>query len=335
MTSVVVTGAHGPLGRRVCRRVAAVADLDRLVRMASIPAEDPAELKRVFDGVDVLIHLGTSMGPELDGTGAPGVDVAGTRCLLDAAGSVGVEQVVVLSSAMVYGAWADNPVPLTEDAPLRPNPELTFAVRKAEVERLALEWSADHPGSSVAVLRPTVGVAEETTAWMARSLWQTGAVRPDDLEPPGQFLHLDDLASAIDLAWRESLDGAFNVAPDGWIPPEQIRALAPAGLRLRVPGSVASAIASWRWRLGLTPTPPEMLPYTMHPWVVANDRIRARGWKPTNSNEEAFVAGVRAGPLATLNPRRRQELALGAAGALVLGVTAAGVALVVRARHRR
>lgn len=335
MTSVVVTGAHGPLGRRVCRLIAAEPDLDRLVRMASIPSDDSAELKRVFDGVDTLIHLGTSMGPELDGTGAPGVDVAGTRRLFDVAGSVGVERVVVLSSAMVYGAWPDNPVPLTEDAPLRPNPELAFAVRKAEVERLALEWHAEHPGTTVAVLRPTIAVSEETTGWMARSLWQTGAVRPDDLEPPGQFLHLDDLAAAIDVARRVGLDGAYNVAPDGWIPPEQIRALAPPGPRLRVPGPVAAAIASWRWRLGLTPTPPEILAYTIHPWVVASDRLRERGWRPTNSNEEAFVAGVRAGPLATLNPRRRQELALGATAAVALAVVAGAVALVVRGRRRR
>ena len=52
---------------------------------------------------------------------------------------------------------------------------------------------------------------------MARSLWATGAVAPDDLEPPAQFVHLDDLASAVDLVRRRGLDGVYNVAPDGWI----------------------------------------------------------------------------------------------------------------------
>ena len=59
------------------------------------------------------------------------------RRVLDAAAAAGRAHVVVLSSATVYGAWPTNPVPLTEDAPLRPNPGCAFAVQKAEIERLA------------------------------------------------------------------------------------------------------------------------------------------------------------------------------------------------------
>ena len=54
---------------------------------------------------------------------------------------------VLLSSATVYGAWANNPVPLTEAATLRPNPELEFAVRAAERERIASDWKDEHPGA--------------------------------------------------------------------------------------------------------------------------------------------------------------------------------------------
>jgi len=125
------------------------------------------------------------------------------------------------------------------------------------------------------------------------------------------------------------------VAPDGWIPPERLRELAPPSSRVRVPPAVASRVARWRWRLGLTPTPPEVLPYTIHPWVVANDRLVAAGWSPGSTNEEAFVAGVRAGPLATMTPRRRQELALGATAALALAAVGTVAALVLRARRRR
>src|SRR3546814_11358477 len=89
-----------------------------------------------------------------------------------------------------------------------------------------------------------------------------------------------------------------------------------------LPERVALRVASLRWRAGLAPTPPELLPYTVHPWVVANDRLRADGWEPTSSNEEAYVGAHRAGPWATLSPRRRQELALGGAGALILGAVA-------------
>ena len=69
----------------------------------------------------------------------------------------------------------------------------------------------------------------------------------------------------------------------------------------------------------------------MHPWVIANDRLKADGWVPASSNEEAYVGAHRAGPWATLSPRRRQELTLGAAGAVLL----AGVALAATAVLRR
>lgn len=329
----MVTGCQGPLGRRVCHLVSTDPDVERLVRVDVLPSRDPGELKRLVEGLTTIVHLGSSAGPEFDGTGAA-VDVEATRALLDAAGSVGVRRLVLLSSAMVYGAWANNPIPLTEDSPLRPNPESPFAVAKGELERLAHEWRAAHPGTEVALLRPAIAVSEETSGWMTRSLWSTAGVLPEDLEPPGQLVHLDDLASAVDLARRRGLDGAYNVAPDGWIPPEQLRALAGPAPRLRLPAPVATRLARWRWRLGLTTTPPGVLPYTVNPWVVANDRLREAGWVPANTNEEAFVAGVEAGPLADLGPRHRQHLALGAAAA-VLGATAVAVGLVVCARRRR
>ena len=105
---------------------------------------------------------------------------------------------------------------------------------------------------------------------------------------------------------------------------------------LAVPHSVRSVLFLWPpfhmiWRWRLAPTPPSLLPFTVHPWVIANDRLRADCWQPASSNEEAYVGAHRAGPWATLSPRRRQELALGAAGAALLG----GAALAVVALRRR
>jgi nucleoside-diphosphate-sugar epimerase len=334
MTVVAVTGARGALGRRVCHLAASDPGLSQLRRMDAIPDAASDELKRALDGVDTLVLLGSSTGPELDGTGSARVDVEATQAILAAAGDAGVRHLVVLSTAMVYGAWPSNPLPITEDQPLRPVPELAFAVERAEMERLVHEWRGAHPSATAAVLRPCIAVSEETTQWMGRSLWQTGAIQADDLEPPAQFVHLDDLAAAVDLARRERLDGPFNVAPDGWIAPEDLRELAPPSSRLRLPAPIASRLAALRWRLGLTPTPPEVLPYTIHPWIVASDRLRKAGWQPLHSNEEAFVAGVRVNPLATMNPRRRQELALGVTAGVVVLVVGAVVVLVLRARRR-
>ncbi|MEM7326040.1 MAG: hypothetical protein AAF531_23335, partial [Actinomycetota bacterium] len=74
-------------------------------------------------------------------------------------------------------------------------------------------------------------------------------------------------------------------------------------------------------------------PYVSWPWVVSNDKLRLVGWEPHFTNEEAFVAGTPPPLLASINPQRRQELALGAAGAV--GAAALGAALWVIRRGVR
>ena len=281
-----------------------------------------------------MIHLASTFGPTLEGDELPdGSDVAIARRVLDAAAAAAVRTLVILSSATVYGAWPNNPVPLTEDAALRPNPGLRFAVEKAEIERLARPVAR---GPVRGDRRPAARRARDGGGrdQLDRSrLDAVDGLPTGDNDPPSQFLHLDDLAAAVDLARRVRLDGPVNVAPDGWLEAVDRRALAPAP-RLRVPERVAVRIATWRWRLGLAPTPPGILPYARSAWVVANDRLKAAGWKPVQSNEEAFVAGHAAGPLATMSPRRRQEVALGVAGAALVGVVVA-VTTVLRRRSRR
>jgi hypothetical protein len=102
-----------------------------------------------------------------------------------------------------------------------------------------------------------------------------------------------------------------------------------------LPKWLANAVASTRWRLGLASAPPGLVPYTMYPWVVANDRLRSLGWAASNTNEEAFVAGHEPRPLDRLNARRRQQLALGISGGVLAAAVGTVIALVVRHRRRR
>lgn len=343
---VVVTGAAGALGRRVCGLAAEDPDVRRVIAIDRRPLHrvpgdvDPlqldlsvGDLKPSFEGATVVVHLAQADGPgrtDVDGAAGMG-DGELTARVLDAAAAVGAQHAVVLSSATAYGAWANNPVPLTEDAPLRPNPGVRLAAEKAEAERVAGEWRDDHPGVTVALLRPTVTVSPQGNGWLARALGGRPSIPVADEEPPAQFLDLDDLASAVDLARRARLDGPRNVAPDGWVSGETVRALA-GRPRVRLPERAALRLAGLGWRIGIAPTPPELLPYTVHPWVIANDRLRADGWRPSSSNEEAFVGAHRAGPWATMSPARRQEVALAAAGLSVAGI-ALSVASLVRRRR--
>ena len=344
----MLTGAAGSLGRRVAARLAAAPDVDRVVAIDLVePAELPgnqtffaadlvtADLKPLLEGADTVVHLAFSAGPDLDDDAVARSNVEATQRLLDAAGAVGVRHVVLISSATVYGAWPANPLPLTEDAAIRPNPGASYPVQKAEIERLGGEWTADHPGTTVAVLRPAVAVAEGEQSWLARSLGLTRGIRAGTDDPPLQLLHLDDLADAVELARRAHLDGPYNVAPDGWLSGEEAVALAGAPPRLRLPVRVVTAAAGvlWRWKVGRMP--PGLVPYTMHPWVVANDRLKAAGWSPQHSNDETYVDATTGTPWSRLSPKRRQELTLAAAGTGVLAGAIGAVTLIRRLRNRK
>jgi nucleoside-diphosphate-sugar epimerase len=343
MERVVITGVDIPLGRRVARRVAQDPGA-RVVGLAGGPVADLAaevdvrrvdlrndDIKPHLEHAAALLHLATSV-PESPTAATDDVGVA--RRVLDAAGDAGVPHVVVLSSATVYGAWANNPVPLTEDAPLRPNPGVPFAAERAEIERLTAEWREAHPGATAAALRPARAAAAGDRDWLVRVLRPAPTVPETADEPPVQFVDLDDVAAAVDVARRRRLDGAFNVAPDGSIPGDQVRSLVGVPPKVPLPERIASRVLRWGFRWGLGPTPPELVPYVLHPWVVAADRLRAEGWTPAVSNEEACVEAHDAGPWATLSPRRRQEIALGVAGVGLVGVVV-GAVVVIRRLLRR
>jgi nucleoside-diphosphate-sugar epimerase len=341
MVRVVVTGAASELGQRVLAGFAARDEVDEAVGLdvRTAPGVTPvdlvtADLAPHLAGADTVVHLASVFGPELDGPEVDGaLDVVMARRLLAAADAAGVRRVIVLSSATVYGPWANNPVPLTEDAPLRPHPDLVFAVQKAEIERLAADWAEDHPDAVVSVLRPAPVVGDGHGGWLAKALDAASGVPTAD-DTAAQYLHVDDLASAVLAVWDAGLPGAVNVAATGWLTPTQRRELDPVP-RLRLPEPLALKVAGWRWRLRLAPVPPGILAYARHPWVVANDRLVATGWTETSSNEEAYVAGHEASAIESISPQRRQELALGVAGGAVAAAVAATVAVVRRRRSLR
>lgn len=343
---VVVTGAHGSVGRRVVARLAgrhpsvAVVAIDKEASPApysSVTTKQvdlaDADLGAVFSGADSVVHLASTVTAGTLNPAEVELEAALLHRVLDALSSAAVPHLVVMSSAMVYGAWKDNPVPITEDGAVRPNPDFDWALQRHRLERLAQQWGTG-PDRSVTVLRPAAVVAEGRLGQLANTLRaaQSGVAAEGD--PPVQYLHADDLAAAVVTSVNARYDGILNVAPDGWIPPDTLAELEGPRPRLRVPSHLARILSVLRWRSGLAPTPPGVVPYTIHPWVVANDRLRDLGWRAAHTNEEAWVVSHEPGPLESLPARRRQELLLAAAVVLVAGFAVTGV-LAVRAWRRR
>lgn len=352
---MVVTGAELPIGRRVVAAALAEPGIDRVVavgaqttwRSAVVDPDGPELLIAPFalddprlaplvSGATRVFLTGPRSGLDIDGTGGADIDVVATRSFLAALSRVGaVTTVVVLSSALVYGARTDNPVPLTERAPVRPNALIDAAIERAELERLCATWSRSR-GATCALVRPCIVVGPENEKWLARSPWATAGLQVSGVVAPVQFLHLDDLTSALAIVCRSRVDGPINIAPDGWLTVEEVRALRGPTARFRLYKPFAYVLARLGKVFGVAPGDPDSILAASGSWVVANDRIRALGWEPTFSNEEAYVDADRGGIWARVTPRHRQQLALGSAAALGLGaVTVAAVLIRRRLRTGR
>ena len=343
VVAIAVTGASGLVGQQLLPRL---AEDDRVTRLIGLDVRDPrrrvrdldfhrvdiggAELKPLLEGADVLVHLATVVDPIPDEALMARVNVEGTRRVLDAAAAVGVHKVIRVSSAAIYGAWPNNPVPLTEDATLRPNPGFAPAVHAAEVERLLGEWREQHPAVTVTTLRsaPVLGAGAERLP--SRLLLGRPPLRVRGANAPVQVVHVDDLVSALALAVAKDLTGTYNVAADGWLSADDARALLPRSFVPALPAQLLEQLLARLWETGLGDVPPTVVPYLVHPWVVANDRLKAAGWHPRNTNEEAIIEGLDSLP----SPNYPRALLLAAASAAVAGLVA-GLAWRWRVRRRR
>jgi nucleoside-diphosphate-sugar epimerase len=247
--------------------------------------------------------------------------VEGTRRALEAATSAAT--VVLWSSGVVYGAHPDNPVPIPESQPTRPNPEFPAAGVLAESERAALDAPATD--RAVVVLRGAGVWAPAWGTFLARSLMAPAMVGVRGQEAPLQCLSPADAVSALVLATSGRLRGVYNVAPDDWIGARQA-AKAAGRRRLEVPQRVAQTTAERLWRAGMSAATAGELSYQMHPWVLDNARLRQAGWAPTRGSAEGFAeAGgqVPAGVLVGGVQLRRSDVYRGAAAAMALAAAVA------------
>lgn len=305
MVSVAVTGVSGRAGQRLLRELEADDAVERVVgldvrepryrpRSLEFHAVDvgTADLKPLLEDVDVLVHLASRFEPEPDEQVMERVNVEGTRRILDAAAATGIVKTVLVSSAAAYGAREGNPVPLTEDVAVRPNTGYAFAAQKAEAERILADWRDEHPGATTVVLRPAFVLGEDTAPSVRALVLGRLPFRVRGATPETQYLHVDDLVSAVHLAITGDLSGVYNVAADGWMSHEEAAALAGHVPRVSVSADVAERMTARLWRAGVVDLPPGMVPFLVHPCVVASDRLRAAGWTPRHSNAEAVLTCV-------------------------------------------
>jgi UDP-glucose 4-epimerase len=306
VTTIAITGVGGLMGRRLVAALEDHADVERIVGLDVVAPQGltsaklafreldvrSAELVEALADVDVLVHLAFQMDPLRDVELMRSINLDGTRNAFEAAVRAGVGHVVYPSSVSVYGAHPDNEFPLTESSPRRATEGFTYSEHKREVEAWLWPWREAHPELTVTVLRTAFVLGPGIDNFMTTLLELPRLPVVKGHRPPVQFVHLDDVISAIVHATERRLEGAYNLCAEGWLSFDEVVAIAGKQV-VEVPEEVAVETADRAWVLGLTELPPGMVAHLMHPCVMSPDALIATGWRPLHTNRDALAEAAR------------------------------------------
>src|SRR5208282_3387594 len=351
MPVVAVTGAASGIGRALAVRLAASSDVKKVIaidgqrgdiagvtwRVADV--RDPALAGRLT-GVDVVVHADYDLVPDADARLRRAFNVRGAQTVLTAAAAGRVGRVVLVTSAMVYGARPDNPVPLPEDAPLTADADSSVAGDLLEIEQLARRSPRANPGMAVTVVRPAALVGVDPYAvdtLVTRHFEAPRLLTVKGCAPRWQFCHVDDLVSALEFTVTGGIEGDFAVGCDGWLEQDEVERI--SGLKsIELPARLTFGAAQRLHQVGVTPAPAMDLRYVVYPWVVDCAALRRAGWRPEFGNEATLrvLLDQRKGRHAVAGRRiARKEATITAAGAAGATVAVIGTAAIVRRARRR
>jgi UDP-glucose 4-epimerase len=215
--------------------------------------------------------------------------------VLQAAADAGVEHVLVTSSAVAYGAFPDNPVPITEDQPVRGVAGFEYAREKAEADRVCQLWALAHPERTLTIVRPCIVFGPNVDNYLVR-LWTKAPFQADlgGADNGVQFVHEDDVVEAIARLLEGRHPGAYNVAGDGVM--KATEAAQMIGLpRRRLPDGLYRRFVALMWALRVAEAPPGSVAFARYPWIVSNEKVKSTlGWTPRYTTREAFEITMRA-----------------------------------------
>ncbi len=301
---------------------------------------DPGEpaLVDALTGADAAAYVASSTNLERDlGLGARtrrerNLRVAQT--VITAAAAAGVRHLVVVTSAQTFGAHADNPVPLEDDAPLRAASDEGQVGDLMDVEQLLAVARDVHPGLTITVVRPAALVGDGVDTVITRHFEAPRLLTLRGAEPAWQFCHVDDLGSAVAVVVAQRVGGAVSVGAEGHLTQSDLERI--TGMR-RVELSMGAAMgtADRLHRVGVLPAPASDLAFVAFPWAVSARTLLGRGWVPVHDNETCLgvlLDTIRGSHAVAARRLDRKDAALGAASAAVALV---GTAAIMRRRRRK
>ncbi len=230
MSGVLVTGIAGGLAHRVANLLTAAgrdvvgADYRLADPPANVPVYRVSYHKTAFEDVfrrhsfDTVLHLGRVGNLAEDAEMRFDLNVVGTQKLMKLCLDHGVRTLVILSTFHIYGAHPKNHIPISEEDPLRSGHEFPEIADAIQLDSMASTWVHQHPGVRVVVLRPTNVVGPNINNTMSRFLRRQRVPYVAGFNPMSQFLHEDDLASAIVHTLGGDARGVFNLIGGAALP---------------------------------------------------------------------------------------------------------------------
>jgi nucleoside-diphosphate-sugar epimerase len=279
-------------------------------------------LQSALAGVDCVVHLAWQVQPNRDLDQLHRTNVTGTANVLEAARKAGAKQVVCASSV---GAYSKGPKDRRSDEswPATGMAGSHYSRHKAAQEELLDRFAAAEPGIAVARLRP--GLIFQRDAGSEIGRYFLGPVIPRFL--PGrpwipllpapdnlifQAVHADDVAEAYWRVIDQRASGAFNIAAEPVLTPQELARIVRAQRILPAPMGLLHRAVGLAWRLRLIPTDSGWV--EMAAGVPVMDTGRARrvlGWEAKIPSVEAVLdvlEGIGTGegvtPSPVLKPRQ-------------------------------
>ena len=279
-------------------------------------------LDAALKGVDSVVHLAWQIQPNRDLEQLYRTNVTGTRNVLAAAARAGVKQVVCASSV---GAYSKAPKDQRRDEswPVRGMAGSHYSRHKAEQEEALDAFMAAEPGISVARLRPGLIFQSDAGSEIGRYFLGRAIPRllPGKLRipllpaPDGlvfQAVHADDVADAYWRVIDQRASGAFNIAAEPVLTPQEIARIVGARRILPIPMGLLHWIVGLTWRLRLQPTDSGWVDMAAGAPIMDTGRARRiLCWEPAIPSTDAVRAvlqGMGTGegvtPSPVLKPRK-------------------------------
>lgn len=283
---------------------------------------DQGAIRAAFAGVDAVVHLAWQVQPNRDLAALHRTNVTGTANVLAAAKEAGVGHLVCASSVGAYSR-ADKNRRVDEGWPARGMAGSHYSRHKAEQEALLDRFAWDNPSVTVARLRP--GLIFQRDAGSEIGRYFLGMVHPrlvprrpalPILPIPNelvfQAVHADDVADAYWRVIQRRAGGAFNVAAEPVVTPQNLARLFHARRVLPIPARLLHALVDATWRLRLQETDSGWVEMAAGAPIMDTARARRElGWEPRTSSLDAIrevIEGMGAGaglaPSPPLRPRR-------------------------------